>query len=513
MRIGMRLGLMVGGVLLMMAALVGTGIWGLNALHGMTRDAMEQDVALAQHAADLQILVLQERRFEKDAFINLADADKRNGYVKKWQDAGARLQATLDKAKALSLPEQDKADLTQIGASYKAYADGFASTMAAIEGGQLASTQEANAAIGKFKESVHGMEKTVDAINERAMQRAASVVARVDSVRARSASIQIGLAAVGMLLAALSCWLVTRTITRPLDQAVKAAETVAAGNLSSSIEARYRDEPGRLLAALQRMNGNLVDIVSQVRNASDSIATGSSEIAHGNANLSQRTEEQASNLQQTAASMEELTATVKHNADTARQATQLAASASAVALEGGTMVDHVVQTMDDISTSSKKISDIIGVIDGIAFQTNILALNAAVEAARAGEQGRGFAVVAGEVRSLAQRSASAAKEIKSLINESVEKVQNGTRLVADAGQTMDNLVSQVKHVSDLIGEISHSSLEQSGGISQIGLAVTELDQVTQQNAALVEESAAAAESLKHQAGRLTEIVAVFKLAA
>ena len=511
LKIGARLGLVIGGVLLMMAAMVGTGMWGLNALYDMTRQTLEQDVALAQHAADLEILVLQERRFEKDSYINLADADKRAGYVKKWKDAGAKLQATLAKATALDLAVDDKKDLATIGDHFKAYAAGYESTLTAIEGGQIASTQDANAALGKFKESVHGMEKTVDAVNERAMKRASGVLAQIDGARSRSATIQVVLAVVGMLLAAVCCWFVTRSITGPLREAVKVAETVAAGDLSSTIHARHKDETGQLLAALKRMNESLVDMVGRVRNASDSIATGSSQIAVGNADLSQRTEEQASNLQQTAASMEQLTATVKHNADTARQATQLASSASAVAQQGGTVVGQVVNTMGDISASSKKIADIIGVIDGIAFQTNILALNAAVEAARAGEQGRGFAVVAGEVRSLAQRSSGAAKEIRTLIAESVQKVDNGSRLVGDAGKTMEDIVAQVKHVSDLIDEISHSSLEQSSGIGQIGNAVNQLDQVTQQNAALVEESAAAAESLKHQASQLAELVAVFRL--
>ncbi|MBC7955216.1 MAG: HAMP domain-containing protein [Cytophagales bacterium] len=301
-------------------------------------------------------------------------------------------------------------------------------------------------------------------------------------------------------------------IVRGISQAVKVAETVASGNLSSRIEVTSTDETGQLMAALNRMNECLVTLVGQVRNSADSIATGSAEIATGNADLSQRTEEQASNLQQTAASMEEITATVKQSADTARQATQLAGSASAAASQGGVVVGQVISTMEDISASSRKISDIISVIDGIAFQTNILALNAAVEAARAGEQGRGFAVVAGEVRTLAQRSAQAAKEIKSLIGESVEKVENGSRQVVDAGKSMDQIVTHVKRVTDLIGEISSAAVEQSQGIGQIGDAVQQLDQVTQQNAALVEESAAAAESLKHQAAALAQTVAVFKLA-
>jgi len=313
--------------------------------------------------------------------------------------------------------------------------------------------------------------------------------------------------AAGMLIA----WALVRSIVTPLAQAVKLAEAVAAGDLRTHISAAGTNETGQLLAALKRMNDGLVDIVAQVREGSDSIATGSAEIARGNADLSQRTEEQASNLQHTAASMEQLTATVKQNADTARAATQLAASASAVAAQGGTAVNEVVATMEQISAASRKISDIIGTIDGIAFQTNILALNAAVEAARAGEQGRGFAVVAGEVRTLAQRSAQAAREIKTLIGDSVDKVEIGSTLAGNAGRTMGEIVSQVKRVSDLIAEISAASAEQSQGIAQVGDAVTQLDQVTQQNAALVEQAAAAADSLQQQAGRMTEVVAVFRL--
>jgi len=320
------------------------------------------------------------------------------------------------------------------------------------------------------------------------------------------------LATIAVIGSALLAWALIRSIVTPLAQAVKVAEAVAAGDLSQHIEVRSKDETGQLLAALKRMNDGLVAIVSQVRSSSESIATGSTQIANGNADLSQRTEEQASNLQQTAASMEELTVTVKNNADTARAANQLAASASGVAAQGGEVVGQVVATMDQITQASNRIADIIGVIDGIAFQTNILALNAAVEAARAGEQGRGFAVVAGEVRSLAQRSAQAAKEIKTLIGDSVGKVEAGSQLAGDAGRTMGDIVSQVRRVTDLIGEITAASDEQSQGINQIGDAVAQLDQVTQQNAALVEESAAAAESLKQQAAKMNEVVSAFRLA-
>ncbi|AKJ28693.1 methyl-accepting chemotaxis protein [Caldimonas brevitalea] len=316
----------------------------------------------------------------------------------------------------------------------------------------------------------------------------------------------------GLLVACgFGVWLV-RSIVGPLSMAVRITDRVAQGDLTQRIETNATDETGQLLNALQRMNQGLVGIVARVRNGSDCIATGSTQIASGNQDLSQRTEEQASNLQQTAASMEQLTATVKQNADTAREATRLAQGASAAATEGGRVVGQVVATMDDITRASNKIADIIGVIDGIAFQTNILALNAAVEAARAGEQGRGFAVVAGEVRGLAQRSAQAAKEIKVLIGDSVTKVESGSALVNEAGASINNIVQQVSRVRDLIEEISSATAQQSSGIEQVGDAVQQLDQVTQQNAALVEESAAAAESLKHQADELARVVSVFRVA-
>ena len=315
----------------------------------------------------------------------------------------------------------------------------------------------------------------------------------------------------GLALLVLLSWVVVQRIRRSLGEVALVAQRIGEGDLSQPIHAQGRGEVAQMMRAMEGMQTSLVRIVGDVRHSSDSIATGSSEIATGNADLSQRTEEQASNLQQTAASMEQITSTVKNNSDTAQRAAVLAGTASAAAVKGGEVVGQVVATMQDIAAASKKITDIIAVIDGIAFQTNILALNAAVEAARAGEQGRGFAVVASEVRSLAQRSASAAKEIKTLIGASVEKVDNGAQLVTNAGQSMEDIVTQVKRVSDLIGEISSATSEQTIGISQVGEAVTQLDQVTQQNAALVEQSAAAADSLKHQAAKLAQIVSVFRL--
>ncbi len=337
---------------------------------------------------------------------------------------------------------------------------------------------------------------------------------RVQGLVSTTGVLILVIALIAIIAGAAIAWRLTRSITRQLGGEPAYASTIACqiatGNLGVEIQVKTGDQ-GSLLANMRDMRDSLASVVSQVRTGADSVATGSSQIAAGNVDLSSRTEEQASSLEETASSMEELTSTVKQNAENARQANQLVGATADVAVKGGRVVGEVVDTMASIKDSSKKIADIIGVIDGIAFQTNILALNAAVEAARAGEQGRGFAVVASEVRNLAQRSAMAAKEIKALIEDSVDKVEAGGKLVDEAGKTMDEIVGSVKRVTDIMGEIAAASAEQSSGIEQVNQAITQMDDVTQQNAALVEEAAAAAESLQAQAGKLADAVSFFKI--
>ncbi len=356
-----------------------------------------------------------------------------------------------------------------------------------------------------------GMAKTVGEVVAH-IEKNANAAAAASAQQSSRTSLTLSL--IGLLMAGTAvgvAHMMQRRLVTDIQQASRLAEDVAAGQLNHAITTQRRDEVGDLLCALGAMQVQLRKLVGDVRASADNISTASAEVAHGNADLSQRTEEQAAALEETAASMEQLSSTVTQNADNAQQANQLARGASTAAIKGGEVVGQVVTTMKGINDSSKKIADIISVIDGIAFQTNILALNAAVEAARAGEQGRGFAVVASEVRSLAGRSADAAKEIKTLINASVERVKQGTVLVDQAGVTMIEVVASIKRVTDIMGEISAASSEQSVGVAQVGKAITQMDQVTQQNAALVEESAAAAESLKSQAQQLLQAVSVFKL--
>ena len=406
--------------------------------------------------------------------------------------------------------DQGKALLVEIAAQRKEY---VATRKTYFDALKAADPQAGSLLTDKLLPTAQRYVSTMQELQKSERALVNEVVLRAEASASRQIVLIAGMAGLALVVGVLVAWRITRSVTVPVNDAVRAARAVADGDLTQPVTVNRHDELGELQQALAAMKDSLLSTVRQVRQASDSIGVASSEIASGNQDLSARTEQAASNLEETAASMEELTSTVRQSADAARQANQLASSAAEIAARGGRVVGQVVTTMDEINHSSKKINDIIGTIDGIAFQTNILALNAAGEAARAGEQGRGFAVVAGEVRNLAQRSAEAAKEIKGLIGASVEKVEAGTKLVADAGQTMSEIVGSIQRVSDIVGEITAAAGEQSDGIGQVNTAVNQLDQMTQQNAALVEESAAAAESLKDQAARLTQVVSVFRIDA
>jgi len=513
MKIGVRLGVAFGLVLLLMSLTSGLGLVKLATLHDAVEEITDVNNPELSLVVDMRLSVNRVGQAVRDLVLLTDEAQMRRVHEqmtryraeydvaeKKLGGMFGSLPGTTSEEKALFTKVQKAKDQTR-PINSKVAELGLANRS---EDALKLLLGEAMPAQAQWLEALNALADFENKLNERA-----ATEARQSYTSARVWILSLSSLAIFLVL--LLAFAIVRSIVLPIREAVRVVQTVASGDLSSSIETGRRDEMGELLVSIQGMQENLTKVIISVRQGSESVATASSEIAQGNQDLSARTESQASALEETAASMEELSSTVKQNADNAKQANQLAQSASTVAIQGGEVVAQVVDTMKGINDSSKKIADIISVIDGIAFQTNILALNAAVEAARAGEQGRGFAVVASEVRSLAGRSAEAAKEIKALINDSVERVGQGTTLVDQAGSTMQEVVASIRRVTDIMGEISAASTEQSQGVAQIGEAVQQMDQATQQNAALVEEMAAAASSLNAQAQDLQQAISVFKL--
>ncbi|MBC7455002.1 MAG: MCP four helix bundle domain-containing protein [Massilia sp.] len=509
LNIGTRLALGFAVVLALLVAVSAIAVWRLQSASAMTGNLINEQVRNERLIDEWQRVIEVNAARTSTAWLATDAAEQRavEAQMKRSSARATEVQNTL--VDVLQEPGA-KALLEQVLASRIAYTTARAEVFKRKGAGDIDSARRIYAEDMAVKRTAYLAALSRLSDSQRSVLD--TTAARIAESYLDGRKLLLGLAALAILIGIAFAWAITRSITGPIRAAVEVARTVSAGDLTSMIGIRSTDETGHLMAALKTMNDNLVGIVAEVRTGTDTISAASSEIASGNLDLSARTEQQASALEETASSMQALTSTVKLNAENARQANQLAIAASLVASKGGAVVSEVVATMGSINDSSRKIVDIISVIDGIAFQTNILALNAAVEAARAGEQGRGFAVVAAEVRNLAQRSAAAAKEIKTLIGDSVEKVDIGSRLVDQAGKTMDDVVASIARVTGIMNAITTASDEQRDGIAQVNQAISQMDAVTQQNAALVEQAAAAAASMQEQSSRLSQVVGVFKLA-
>jgi methyl-accepting chemotaxis protein len=500
----------IAAVLCLLAGVGAAGTAGLLRMKTVNTEFAERIVPEANLLAELRTAMGNVRRFEKDMVLSYEQPAKAAEYHERWQETLKLAAGLMDRLQALADDEQGRVVLDGMRQRLTAYASGAAPVIRSLLAEAYDGAGVANRLLDGAKAEVRASEALLEELGRLVAADAQAANERAEAAMSLAWWIfgaALGLAVVTVVPLTLANM---HSICRPIEQARALADRIAGGDLSSRIEVQGRDEGAALQESLLRMQQALAGMVGTVRESASSIGVASTEVASGNADLSSRTEQTASNLQQAASSLEQITGTVAQTADSARTASQLATGASEAARRGGAVVGNVVTTMEEISSRSRKIADIIGTIDGIAFQTNILALNAAVEAARAGEQGRGFAVVAGEVRTLAQRSAEAAREIKALIQASVEKVQAGSALVQQAGSSMDEIVGSVQRVTDVIGEISAATTEQTAGLRQINEAVAHLDQMTQQNAALVEQSAAAAESLAEQSQRLAQAVAAFR---
>ncbi len=509
MKIGQRLALGFGVVLALSMLIVAISILKLNAVAEAAEQMLDQPIKkenmISDWSANIAVAVIRT-----SAIIKSSDTSLTAFFAKNIEETNAKASAYLKEVEPLMTSPEEKATFAKMLALRTAYAGGRADAVRLKSEGKVEESMQVHDQV--YIPAAQAYQANIAALVALQRKQVDDLQNQIRTIKSESRRTVMLLGVLSVAFGAVCAWWLTRSITRPVQAAVVLARRVAAGDLTSRREASARDEIGALQDALADMNEHLLGLVTEIRSGSHAIATASSEIAAGNHDLSARTEQQAGALEETASSMEELTSTVAQSAGNARQASVLATSASEVAGRGGVVVAQVVQTMAAINESSKQIADIVGVIDSIAFQTNILALNAAVEAARAGEQGRGFAVVATEVRSLAHRSAAAAKEIKVLIDESVTRVDDGAKLVERAGATMNEIVGSVQRVNDIITEITTATDEQTAGIAQINEAVNQMDQVTQQNAALVEEAAAASSAMHEQADQLLQAVSVFKLA-
>ncbi|WP_426339201.1 methyl-accepting chemotaxis protein [Pseudoduganella sp. S-14] len=509
LRIGSRLAAGFGIVLLLSAIGTGYALYHSNDTANATRAMMERPLAKERIVSDWYVLIYSAIA-RTQLIARSSDAELSTTFATVIADSAKRGAELLKSVEGLLETDEERKIYQDAVAIRNKYQDAKNQVMNAKKAGDAAEGERLYREV--FEPAAKAYQEKVNELLAQQRKSIDATAARINEANARSNRLMLTLGVLLLAFGGWAAWVISRSITVPLNSALGIANTVAEGDLTTQFEEQTaRDEIGDLMKALRGMNDALRRVVSQVQTGTTAIATASSEIAEGNLDLSSRTEQQASSLEETASSMEELTSTVRQNADNANQANQLAQAASDVAARGGEIVGQVVETMGSIDASSRKIVDIIGTIDGIAFQTNILALNAAVEAARAGEQGRGFAVVASEVRNLAQRSAAAAKEIKELIDNSVAQVNAGTSLVQQAGTTMGDVVTSVRRVTDIMGEITSASREQSVGIDEVNQAIGQMDQVTQQNAALVEEAAAAAASMQEQAAQLAQVAASFRL--